>query len=274
MRSRREPCLLLALMRRLLAIGLMVLVAGCCTRKKVDEKEDGAGGVASGRLRFGKGHDSLRIGSTYLWRDITQNFYVSGKKWLPPGDPKLADRINWCATPVPEVLECYGDITDHYAATYLITMKGDQPALTKVDEPAGSYWVDKTWLLFHAFFLNVETGERVPVKGLECATKDCWSIANHALGVSPDRRHLALGFVRDYDGKVIPELDPAKRYFAINLYDLVSGSRVIGFAALDEYPWLESPSTRAQHELWSKTASGYALTVTHLIVLQPPAKKQ
>lgn len=258
---------------RLAVIGLMMLVAGC-TRKKIGEQEDGAGGVASGRLRFGKGHDSLRIGSTYLWRDITQNFYVSGKKWLPPGDPKVADRINWCGTGPTEVLLCYGDATDDYATTYVITMKADRPTITKIDEGNGSYWIDKSWLLFHAFLLNVETGERVPVKGLECATKDCWSLSNHALGVSPDRRYYSSGFVRDYDGKVIPELDPAKRYFAVNLTDLVTGVMTIGFADLAEYPWLESPTTRAQHDIWEKTATGYELTIKHLVgTKQYPPKK-
>ena len=119
-------------------------------------------------------------------------FYVNGKHWLPKGDEKLTDRINWCDTspnPQVEILRCFGDSTENYATTYIVRMKDDEAEVEKFNEGTGVIWVneDGRWLLGKKLLFNVETGEKREVKGMPWADeKDSSSPTQYIIAVSPD----------------------------------------------------------------------------------------
>ena len=150
--------------------------------------------VERGRLKFAKSAIDLNTGTDPIYRKVRQYFFVDGKQWTPEGDEHLAERINWCDTspnPKVEILRCFGDSSEQYGTTYILRMRGDKPEIQKIDEGTGSVWTDDDgrWLLFRKLFLNVETGERVEVKGMPFADYEEGSApVQYVVGVSPDRK--------------------------------------------------------------------------------------
>jgi hypothetical protein len=150
--------------------------------------------VERGRLKFAKSAIDLNTGTDPIYRKVRQYFFVDGKEWTPEGDEHLAERINWCDTspnPKVEILRCFGDSSEQYSTTYILRMRGDKPEVQKIDEGMGSVWTDDDgrWLLFRKLFLNVETGERVEVKGMPFADyKEGSAPVQYVVGVSPDRK--------------------------------------------------------------------------------------
>ena len=68
-------------------IALLLVLGGCST----DTSEQ----VKRGRLTFAKSLHALRIGEQYLFRNVSQQFFVNNKPW-PPGDDQFAEKMNWC----------------------------------------------------------------------------------------------------------------------------------------------------------------------------------
>ncbi|HRI04043.1 MAG TPA: hypothetical protein PLL77_09895 [Pyrinomonadaceae bacterium] len=263
-------------MRRSLTDIFIVMIVGLamvtgCTRTNESPVDKDAPNVERGRLRFSKGINALRIGDQYAFRDVTHYFFFNGKEWEPPGDPKLADRINWCdLSPNPdiEMLRCTSNASENYRYTYLIKISNDQPEVVKLDEGLGSVWINDEghWLLFRKMYYNVVTGETIPVKGMPWADDpNSSSPVTYVLAISPDKRTV----IGSYD--LAPDDVNGDKLVKLWNIDTVSGTREIRFASLTKYPFLtdhEDPTTNilpppaAQKKfVWKRDTSGRDLLV-------------
>ncbi len=216
----------------------LFLVFGC-TSKNTDADDPDAQKVERGRLKFAKGLKSLRIGSSYVYRDVKQYFFVNGKPWTPTDDPDFADKIGGCdSSPNPqvEILQCGGDVTENYATTYILRMKGDQPEIQKLDEGGGSVWInaDGRWLLFRKFFVNVETGAKIEVKGMPFLDPKSSAPVTYVIGISPDLKTV----VAMVDSMV--QKEGKKEYLYLRIIDTESGNVDYRKTDFKKYPWLKS----------------------------------
>lgn len=249
-----------------LLIVASVLITGC-TRSKVTESDPEAVQVQRGRLKFAKGLNSLRVGDSYVFRDVKQYFLVNDRGWHPPGDDSLAERINWCDTSPDtslEMLRCFSDSSENYRYTYLVRMKGDQPEVVRIDEALGSVWIDAEghWLLFRKFYYNVVTDESIPVKGMPFADDPVGSApVTYVLGISPDKRTV----IGSYD--LAPEQKGGDSLVKLWNIDTESGTREIRFASIKRYPWLrdhqdpaggvQPPPAASTKFVWKRDANGH-----------------
>lgn len=173
---------------------LLVFALGCGSSYQGVNDADTK--VERGRLKFAQSVIDLHTGTAPIYRSVRPSFFVNGKQWTPAGDEHLADRINWCDTspnPKIEILRCFGDSSERYNTTYILRMKDDKPEVQKIDEGTGSVWIDDDgrWLLFRKLFLNVETGEKIEVRGMPFADeKDGSAPVQYVVGISPDKKTI------------------------------------------------------------------------------------
>jgi hypothetical protein len=215
---------------------------------------------------------------------VKAHIYVDGKTWSPPGESKFSDKLNWCDTspnPKVEILRCFGDMTESYRTTYVLRMKGDVVDMQKIDEGVGSVWVDSDgrWLLFKNLFLNVETGEKIPIKGMPSADKDDGAApVQWVLGVSPDRKTV-VGKFGD------PTIGGDEIFMTLLLIDTESGSTEHRKVSVTKNPWLKDhdnpadgsqpPPAPSKHFVWQKDAAGKdVLTVPELLEIVDDQKKK
>lgn len=248
----------------LFMIGLCLVLG--CSRNNISETDKDAPKTERGRLKFAKGLHSLRIGDRYVFRDVTQYFFFEGKPWEPADDKTLADRINWCDTspnPEVEILRCFSDASENYRYTYILRVKDDKPEVVKIDESLGSVWIDADgrWLLFRKFFQNVETDEKIPVKGMPFVDDPSGSApVTYVLGVSPDKKTVVAG-----TDLAAPSSDPLLTV-TLRVIDTETGSTEARKVSLAKYPWLkdhEDPANNMQPPpaastkfVWKKDSRG------------------
>jgi hypothetical protein len=237
-----------------------------CTGKNVNATDTDAPKVERGRLKFSKSVRALNIGLEPVSRDVKQYFFVNGKEWKPENDQELADRINWCDTspnPKVEILRCFGDATENYRTTYILRMNGEKAEVQKLDEGVGSVWFndDGRWLLFKKFFFNVETGEKIDIKGMPSADDpDSSAPVQYVIGISPDMKTVVCLFdsMTKKEGK--------DEFLTLRLIDTETGkfeNRKVNFT---EYPWLKDhqnpdndmqpPPSASKKFVWEKDAAG------------------
>ncbi len=246
------------------------LVVGCG-----GNKDDNDGKVERGRLKFVKNGVAFSIGEIPIFRDVKYSFYVDGKTWSPKDEPKFADKMNWCDTspnPKVEILRCFGNSIENYRTTYILRMKGDEPEVQKLDEGVGSVWTNDEgrWLLFRKFFLNVETGEKIEVKGMPFADDPSASAPIiYVIGISPDMKTVVA--LPDK----LSKKEGSEEYLSVKIIDTETGKVELKRASFTKYPWLTDykepnnnmqPPPEAQRKfVWEKGADGKdKLTVPNL----------
>jgi hypothetical protein len=233
-----------------LLIGLLTLAAfalGCGSSYKGVNDADTR--VERGRLRFTQSVIDLHTQTAPIYRHVQPNFFVNGRRWSPAGDEKLADRINWCDTspnPKVEILRCFGGAGENYSTTYILRMKDDQPELQRIDEGTGSVWTDEDgrWLLFRKLLLNVETGEKMEVRGMPFADDKVASApVQYVVGISPDRKTI----VAMPDGATRRE--GAEDFLTLWIIDAETGGVEKRKVSFTKNPWLkdhEGPENNIQ----------------------------
>ena len=242
----------------------LFLTLGCGTYKSIGDGD--APKVERGRLKFAKKATHLNVGREPIYRDVEQNLYVNGKKWSPEGEPKFADKLNWCDTspnPKVEILRCFGDASENYQTTYILRMNGDKPEIQKINEGLPSVWIndDGRWLLFGRFYLNVESGEKKDfqvmsfVEGEEGAV-----LVQYVLGVSPDMKTIV----------VMPDSsrrkEGAEEFVTIWIVDTETGNIEKRKVSFTRYPWvkdhenpdndIQPPPAPSKKLVWEKDANG------------------
>jgi hypothetical protein len=248
----------------LMMVAIAALLALGCTRTNESASDPDAPRTKRGRLEFAKGLHSLRVGDKYVFRDVSQHFFLGGKEWHPPTDPDLAERINWCDTspdPALEMLRCFSDASESYRYTYLLRMKGDEGEVTKLDEGLGSVWIDAEghWLLFRKYYYNVVTDEKIAIKGMPGADDpDPPAPVQYVLGVSPDKKTV----IGEYDLAADSKTGLGK----LRIIDTVEGKVEIRLVSVAKYPWLKDhqdpandiqpPPAASTRFVWKKDATG------------------
>jgi hypothetical protein len=223
------------LISSIITLGLwVVLVWGC--------SDSGSGGASSG--------DAVERGKIkFVKTSYSRSFYVNGKKWWPADDQEFAKKINWCdlsPNAAVEVLRCFGDSTEDYGTTYILKMKGEEPVVNKLDEGTGSVWVneDGRWLLYRKFFYNVETEEKIEVKGMPWADDPKSSApVQYVLGISPDMKTV----VRKY--RDLPRKKGEDDFISLEIIDTQTGNSEIRKVNFTENQWLndyQNPSKDIQ----------------------------
>ena len=241
------------------------LLLGCGSYKGIGDSDSRK--VERGRLKFQKFVTNLVIGSEPIYRNVEQYLFVDGKKWSPDGEPKFADKLNWCdSSPNPkiEILRCFGDSSENYKTTYIVRMKNDKPEIQKIDEGLPSTWAndDGRWLLFSRFRLNVETGEKVEMKVIPLAGQTAEILPLFVIGVSPDMKTIVE--LPDNIGKT----EGAEEFLTLWIIDTETGKLEARKASLTKNPWLTDhdngkveddfmpPPAPSKHFVWEKDANG------------------
>lgn len=237
---------------------------GCGTYKSIGDTDSPK--VERGRLKFAKRVTALNAGREPVYRDVEQSLYVNDKKWSPEGEPKFADKLNWCDTspnPKIEILRCFGDASENYKTTYILRMRDDKPEIQKINEGLPSIWIndDGRWLLFGRFYLNVETGEKSDFKVMsQIEGEEGEVFVSHVLGVSPDMKTIVVM----PDGSTRKE--SAEEFVTLWIIDTVTGNiekRKVGFT---KNPWLKDhknpendvqpPPEPSRKFVWEKDSGG------------------
>lgn len=212
-----------------------LLSLGCVGGRSNDKENT----VERGRLKFVKSGTAISIGKEPIFRSVDQYFYINGQEWSPENDKNLAKRINWCDTspnPNVKILRCFGDSTENYSTTYILRMKGEEVDLQRLEEGVGSVWANDEgrWLLFRKFFLNVETGEKIVVKGMPWADdEDASAPVTYVLAVSPDMKSV----VRKY--KDFPLDDSKEKFAELEIIDTESGNSEVYQVDFAKNIWLK-----------------------------------
>ena len=245
-----------------------------CTRTESAATDDDAPKTVRGRLMFSKSLHALRIGDRYAYRDVTQSLFFDGKPWAPDKDKDLADRLGGCDTspnPNIEMLRCSGGFSEGYRYTYLFRVKNNRPEIKKIDDDCGKgpMWIDTDgrWMLLQKCYYNVETDEKIPVKGMPFTEDDMGSVPiQYVLAVSPDKKTV----IGSYD--LAAEEKNGEKLVKLFNIDTVAGTREIRFASLTKYPWLKDheqpsvdivpPPAAAKNFVWKKDAAGKDILVT------------
>lgn len=245
---------------------ILLFVGLACSGSSTDKSDENASKVERGRLKFVKNATALSIGENPIFRDVKYHFYGNGKEWSPKDDANFADKMNWCDTspnPKVEILRCFGNLSEDYSTTYILRMKGDEVDVQKLDEGVGSVWIndDGRWLLFRKFFFNVETGEKIEVKGMLWADdKNASAPVIYVIGVSPDMKTVVA----------MPNNSPKKEgneeFLSLKIIDTESGKVENKRASFTKYPWLKDykepkndiqPSPEPQRNfVWKKDENG------------------
>ncbi len=248
----------------LLVVWLFVAL-GCGSSSKGTDDAD-APKVERGRLRFAKSATDIHDGRTPIYRNVRQRLFVDGKEWSPAGEKDFANKLNWCDTspnPKVEILRCFGDASEGYKTTYILLMKNDKPELRKLDEGVGSIWIDDDgrWLLFRKFYFNVETGEKIPVKGMPFADDEYGSApVQYVIGVSPDMKTI----VAMPDNS--PQREGAEEFLTLWIVDGETGKLEKRKVSYTKNPWLtnhqdpvkdiQPPPAPSKKIVWEKDRQG------------------
>lgn len=209
-------------------------------------------------------------------------FYVNGKRFSPKGDENLSKRINWCDTspnPKVEILRCFSDASEHYANTYILRMKGDEVDIQKLEEGLGSVWIndDGKWLLFRKFFYNVETSERIEVKGMPWADeKDSSAPVQYVIAVSPDMKTV----VAMLDS--VPKMEGEEEFISLRIIDTETGNMDVRKTSYTRNRWLKSykqpendfqpPPEPQKHFVWERSADGRDKIVVPILLAETKKK--
>ena len=251
----------------MLALIGLGLVFGC-TSNNSKATDDDAPKTIRGRFMFTKSLHALRVGDSYVYRDVTQYFFFDGKPWAPADDPGLADRVGGCDTSpnsAIEMLRCSGDFAEGYRTTYILRVNDGRPEAKKIDETCGTgpVWIDNDgqWMLFPKCYYNVVTDEKIPVKGMPFADDPQGSTpVQYVLGVSPDKKTV----IGSYD--LYPDSSDKDKLVKLWVIDPVSGKAEIRKASLARFPWLTDyeqptsdilpPAAASKHFVWKRGVDG------------------
>ena len=217
-----------------------------------------------GRLKFVVTATSIHTDTRSIYRNTTRRLYIDGKEWSPDGDKEFADQLDWCdSSPNPEVevLRCFG--TD-FRSTYILRLKDNKPDLQKIDEGVGSVWLDDDgrWILFSKLYYNIETGEKIAVKGL--TDSDSGGITSapvqYVVGISPDKKTV-VGILDS-----IPREEGAEKFLTLWLFDTETGSLEKRKVSFTKNPWLtdykerekdfQPPPVSSKKFVWKRGADG------------------
>ena len=249
-------------------LDLITLIASIalygCTRTESSATDDDAPKTVRGRFMFAKSLHALRVGDSYVYRDVTQYFFFDGKPWQPADDPGLAERVGGCDTspnPAIEMLRCSGDFTEGYLTTYILRVNNGRPEAKKIDEACGSVpvWIDNDgqWLLFSKCYYNVVTDEKIAVKEMPWSDDPHGtSPVQYVLGISPDKKTV----IGSYD--LSPDSSDKDQIVKLWVIDTVSGKAEIQKASLARFPWLNAydkptddilpPPAASKHFVWKR----------------------
>ncbi len=165
---------------------LIVVILGCGGESKTEEER-------SGRLKFVK---KLRYGSVGThgsqgWYVNDRYFKVNDQSWSPAGI-EVKDISGCYASPneAVEALNCHS-FKGGKERAYVLRIKTDKPEwVTASDDIYSSgnnlgEWIgDGRWLLFTNYYFNVETSEKIEIKGLPDDPE------SHLRAVSPDLKTI------------------------------------------------------------------------------------
>ncbi len=260
---------------------LLILLLGCGSYKSINTP--GKGDVERGRLKFLKGAADFYVAGKLISRGVKPALYVNGEEWSPEDAPNFAGKLDWCDTSPNtgiEILRCFGGYADHFETVYILRMKNDEPELQKFvessltfpvldSEMASDYvfynniWINDEgrWLLFHEFYLNVETGERIAVKKISPGDgKESFVAPYKVIGISPDMKTI----VEKYDNMIYSEA--AESFIKIEITDTETGKIETGKLNLTKNPWLtdfqkpanhiQPPPAASKYFVWAKGADG------------------
>jgi len=153
-----------------------------------------------GRLKFVASATSIHTNTRSIYRSVSRSFYVDGKEWSPEGEPDFAERFEACDTspnPNIEVLLCGSGFGEEPKSTYVLRMKNDKPEVKKIEAGNDGTWIDDDgrWLIFKKLYYNIETDEKIEIKGMPFADAEYGSSPRtYMLGVSPDKKTVVTIF--------------------------------------------------------------------------------
>ena len=221
-------------------------------------------GVERGRLKYDHG------------------FYVNGKRFYPKGDENLSKRINWCDTspnPNVEILRCFGDASEDYNTTYILRINGDEAQIQKLDDGTGSVWINEEgkWLLTGKFFYNVETDEKIEVKGMISADdKNSSAPVQYVIAVSPDMKTVVImpDNTTYWEGE--------EEFISMKTIDTETGKVDVWKTSYTKNRWLKSykqpendfqpPPEPQRNFVWKKGSDGKDKIITPILL--PETKKK
>ena len=219
----------------------------------------------------------------FPYRKIEQKIYFDGKEWIPdiPDknyadgiEEKFGDRASCSTSPNPnvEVLLC-GDHEDRTTSTYVLRIKNDQPEAQFISSGLSYVWIDDDgrWLLNKQFYYNIETDEKIAVKGISYAEDETAEydrddglshyLFEYVVAVSPDKKTI-IGML---DHKPIKK--GAEEFLTLDVIDAETGNvkkQTINFTKnrwlkveeKDAVSDLPPPSETSKHFVWKKDANG------------------
>lgn len=155
-----------------LGFGVWLFVFGGCCASETNYEE-----TKSGRLKFVKTLKYGSVGShgSQGWYVSDRNFYINDKSWKPPNISDVHDAIADCEQSPNleiEVLKCTS-FKDMKETSYILRISEGNPLWETA--MSGNYqsnknkgeWVnDGKYLLFKDYYYNVQTGEKIEIKGL------------------------------------------------------------------------------------------------------------
>jgi hypothetical protein len=225
-----------------------------------------------GRLKFVARATSIHTKTTSIYRSVSRSFYVDGKEWSPEGDKDFAEKFESCDTspnPKIEILRCSSGFGETPKATYILRMKNDKPEVVKIEAGNDGTWIDDDghWLLFKKLFYNVETDEKIEVKGMPFADDEYGSSpVQYVLGVSPDKKTVVTIFdslprTETKNGK-----EGTEEFLTLWIVDTVAGVFEKRKVSFTKNPWLADykqpyddivpPSETWRSFVWKRGADG------------------
>lgn len=257
----------------ILFVGWLFLTIGCGGSPGGSDGDDpNARKTERGRLKFVISATSIHTKTRSIYRSVHSRFYVDGKEWSPEGEKDFAERFESCDTSpnrTVEILRCASGFGEEPRSTYILRMKNDQPEIKKIEAGNSSAWIDDDgrWLLFKKLYYNVETDERIEVKGMPFADDPYGSSpVQYVLGVSPDKKTVVTNFDSLPRTEIKNGKESAEKFLTLWIVDTEAGVVEKRKVSFTKNPWLIDhqqpfddilpPSAAGKNFVWKRGADG------------------
>ena len=197
-----------------------------------------------GRLRFVANATSIHTNTRSIHRSVSRGFYVDGKEWSPEGEKDFAEKFESCDTspnPNVEILRCPSGFGEAPKATYILRIKNDKPEVIKVEAGNDGTWIDDDgrWLLFKKLYYNIETDEKIEVKGMPFADDPFGSSpVQYVLGVSPDKKTVVTIFDSIPRTEIKNGKESTEEFLTLWIVDAEAGAFEKRKVSFTKNPWL------------------------------------
>jgi hypothetical protein len=235
-----------------------------------------------GRLKFVISATSIHSKTRSFYRSVQSGFYVDGKEWAPEGEPDFAERFESCDTspnPEVEILRCPSGFGEEPKATYILRIRNEKPEIKKIEAGNDGAWIDEDgrWLLFRKLYYNIETDERIEVKGMPFADDPYGSSpVVYVLGVSPDKKTVVTNFDSLPRTEVKNGKEGTEMFLTLWIVDAEAGTVDKRKVSFTKNPWLVDhqqpendivpPSAAGKNFVWKRGADGKDKLVVPLLL--------